>query len=49
MVRSMGSLIVGILCLVVAIVIAIINKRISVATIASSIIAIACIYNALRS
>lgn len=49
MVRSMPSLIVGILCLVVAIVITIINKRISAATIASTIIAIACIFNALRT
>lgn len=49
MVRSIGSLIVGIACLIFAIAFAVINKRISAATIASSIIAIVCIFNALRS
>lgn len=49
MVKSMPSLIVGILCLIVAAVIAIVQKRISAATIASTVIAIACIYNAVKA
>ena len=49
MVKSIGSLIVGILCIVVAIAIAVINKKVTDGTIASGVIAVACIYNALRS
>jgi hypothetical protein len=49
MVRSIGSLIIGILCLAVSIVISIIDKTISIGTIALCIIAIVCIYNALKS
>ena len=48
MVKSVPSLVVGILCLIVAIALVVFNKRISAGTIASAIIAIACIYNALR-
>lgn len=49
MVKSMGSLVVGIICLIVAIAIAIYNHKIGAGTIASAVIAIVCIYNALRS
>ena len=49
MVKSVGSLIVGIIYLIVAIVIAAINKKITIGTIALCILGGVCIFNALRS
>ena len=49
MVKSVGSLIVGIICLIVAIGIAVIDKKITIGTIALCILGGVCIFNALRS
>ncbi|MBQ6099276.1 MAG: hypothetical protein IJL02_05370 [Methanobrevibacter sp.] len=48
MVKSMGSLIVGILCLLLALVTVFVFKRYIAAT-GSALIAIACIYNAFKA
>ena len=48
MVKSVSGLIVGIICLIVAIAFAVIDKGISLGTIGLLLIAIACIYVAIR-
>lgn len=49
MVKSVPSLVVGIICLIAAIAFAVIDKKISTGTIASAVVAIVCIFNALQS